>query len=112
MILFYCRFLSLQDIPRNVDRAPSRTFFTFRADLRKSQKRLLGISFRAMNNLLARMAFETEKHSELLNRVHLVNQGRMDSSQLDPKALHVLKQTVRLVKSSLIQIDLQSVILQ
>lgn len=100
-------FISLQDVPRNPDRAPSRTFYTWRATMEIACARACIMLYRTANNLLARMAHETAIHSELLHRVHLVNQGRMDSSQLDATSLHKLKRTVRIIEASLISIDSQ-----
>lgn len=102
-----CRFVSLQDVPRNADRAPSRTFYTWRATLHSSNVRAITMLYRSANNLLARMAAETSKNSELLRRVHLVNQGRMESSQLDATSLRKLRLTVRIFEASLIEIDSQ-----
>jgi len=100
-------FISLQDVPRNPDRAPSRTFYTWRATMETACARACVMLYRTANNLLARMAHETAMHSELLHRVHLVNQGRMDSSQLDAASLHKLKRTVRIIEASLISVDSQ-----
>lgn len=100
-------FVTLQDVPRNADRAPSRTFFTWRASLEAANIRATTMLYRTANNLLSRMAHETTMNAELLRRVHLVNQGRMDASQLDAAQLHKLKATVRITESALIDIDSQ-----
>jgi DNA-directed RNA polymerase III subunit RPC3 len=100
-------FVTLQDVPRNADRAPSRTFFTWRASLETANIRATTMLYRTANNLLSRMAHETTTNAELLRRVHLVNQGRMDASQLDAAQLHKLKATVRITESALIDIDSQ-----
>ena len=49
--------------------------------------------YRTANNLLSRMAHELESktNTELLRRVQLVNQGRMDASQLNASQLRKLK---------------------
>ena len=102
-------FVSLQDVPRNADRAPSRTFFTWRATLDMASTRISMILYRTANNLLSRMAHELESktNTELLRRVQLVNQGRMDASQLNASQLRKLKATVRITESALIGIDSQ-----
>lgn len=102
-------FVSLQDVPRNADRAPSRTFFTWRATLDMATTRISMILYRTANNLLSRMAHELESktNTELLRRVQLVNQGRMDASQLNASQLRKLKATVRITESALIGIDSQ-----
>lgn len=102
-------FVSLQDVPRNADRAPSRTFFTWRATLDMASTRVSMMLYRTANNLLSRMAHELESktNTELLRRVQLVNQGRMDASQLNASQLRKLKATVRITESALIGIDSQ-----
>ncbi|KAI8111617.1 hypothetical protein M9435_004117 [Picochlorum sp. BPE23] len=100
-------FVTLQDVPRNADRAPSRTFYTWRAPLDMATIRATIMLYRTANNLLSRMAHETSTNSELLRRVHLVNQGRMDASQLNASQLHKLKATVRITESALIDIESQ-----
>lgn len=67
------------------------------------------ILYRTANNLLSRMAHELESktNTELLRRVQLVNQGRMDASQLNASQLRKLKATVRITESALIGIDSQ-----
>lgn len=102
-------FVSLQDVPRNADRAPSRTFFTWRATLDMACTRVSMMLYRTANNLLSRMAHELESktNTELLRRVQLVNQGRMDASQLNASQLRKLKATVRITESALIGIDSQ-----
>lgn len=105
--MFRNGFVTLQDVPRNADRAPSRTFYTWRAPLDMATIRATIMLYRTANNLLSRMAHETSTHSELLRRVHLVNQGRMDASQLNSSQLHKLKATVRITESALIDIESQ-----
>lgn len=102
-------FVSLQDVPRNADRAPSRTFFTWRATLDMACTRVSLMLYRTANNLLSRMAhdLESKTNTELLRRVQLVNQGRMDASQLNASQLRKLKSTVRITESALIGIDSQ-----
>lgn len=102
-------FIALQDVPRNADRAPSRTFFTWRATFDIASTRVAIMLYRTANNLLSRMAHELESdtNAELLRRVQLVNQGRMDASQLNASQLRKLKATVRITESSLIGIDSQ-----
>lgn len=100
-------FVTLQDVPRNADRAPSRTFYTWRAPLDMATIRATTMLYRTANNLLSRMAHETSTNAELLRRVHLVNQGRMDASQLNASQLHKLKATVRITESALIDIESQ-----
>ena len=50
---------------------------------------------------------ESKTNTELLRRVQLVNQGRMDASQLNASQLRKLKATVRITESALIGIDSQ-----
>lgn len=49
-----CSYLALQDVPRTADHAPSRTFYTWRANVDGAIARLTSDLYRAAGNLHAR----------------------------------------------------------
>jgi hypothetical protein len=49
-------------VPRTADRAPSRTFYTFRCNIGSALGRLAADLYRAAGNLHARLAHELDKH--------------------------------------------------
>ena len=99
------RFVSLQDIPKNADRAPSRTNYTWRATIAGATARVACMLYRSAGNLLARMAAESKANKELFRRVELVNAGRMDKSQLDERAVAKLKMSMHVLQLSLLKLD-------
>ncbi len=69
--LLPCSYLALQDVPRTSDRAPSRTFYTWRADADATIARLTSDLYRAAGNLHARLSHEAKKQSELFELLDL-----------------------------------------
>lgn len=66
-----CSYLALQDVPRTNDRAPSRTFYTWRANADTTIARLTSDLYRAAGNLHARLEHEARKQSELWELLEL-----------------------------------------
>lgn len=64
-------YLALQDVPRTNDRAPSRTFYTWRANADTTIARLTSDLYRAAGNLHARLEHEARKQSELWELLEL-----------------------------------------
>ena len=100
-------YLGLQDIPRNNDRAPSKTFYTWRASVAAASSRLATELYRSAGNVLARLSAETLANTNLLEMVDLVTQGRMEQSQLDARALTRFKNVARTLETALVRLDLQ-----
>lgn len=100
-------YLGLQDIPRNNDRAPSKTFYTWRASVATASSRLASELYRSAGNVLARLSEETRSNSHLLEMVDLVTQGRMDASQLDAREVARFKNIIRTLETTLMRLDLQ-----
>jgi DNA-directed RNA polymerase III subunit RPC3 len=100
-------YLGLQDIPRNNDRAPSKTFYTWRADLGSASSRLATQLYRTAGNLLARLTRETEARAALTEMIELVGQGRLEPEQLDGRAVAGFRAVVRTLQTALVRLDLQ-----
>ena len=56
-----CSYLGLQDVPRTADHAPSRTFYTWRANMDAGIARVASDLYRAAGNLHARLTHELTK---------------------------------------------------
>lgn len=97
-------FLSLQDIPRHADRAPSRTFYTWRATAAGASVRVAQMLYKTAGNLLERLNFETTSNAALFKQIELVNNGRMDESQLDEHAVKRLKYAIFALELTLLRV--------
>lgn len=102
-----CRFISLQDIPKSADRAPSRTVYTFRATMAAVKARMGCMLYKTAGNLLSRLEKEMVKHSDLLERIKLVTEGSLDGSHLDVQKVAEVKAITSMVMASLVRIDSQ-----
>lgn len=60
-----CRYVSVQDVPRTADHAPSRTFYTFRIQTDAATVRLGAELYRAAANVHARLAHELAQRAEV-----------------------------------------------
>jgi DNA-directed RNA polymerase III subunit RPC3 len=100
-------YVGLQDIPRNNDRAPSKTFYTWRAALGAASTRLATELYRSAGNLIARLQSEAAVKPELTEMIELVSSGKMDRSQLNVDAVARFKAITQVLQTSLIKLDLQ-----
>ena len=100
-------YVELQDIPRNNDRAPSKTFYTWRAVPGSAIHRLAGQLYTSAVNVVARIKKETEGHSKLMDLVALVNQGQMEASQLNKEEVDALSGLLLVLQTSLMHLDMQ-----
>ena len=72
-------FVALQDIPRNADRAPSRTFYTWRATTPNAICTTAVMLYKASSNLLQNL--QDTLNSESWKDIHKRNEQRMDVDQ-------------------------------
>lgn len=99
----------MQDVPRTADHAPSRTFYTFRANYEIAAARLAADLYRAAGNVHARLAAELGANKELLDLVDLVADGQAPRSALAAHEgeLAVVKRNCALLEASLLHLDQQ-----
>ncbi|KAL4538963.1 hypothetical protein Ndes2526B_g02768 [Nannochloris sp. 'desiccata'] len=100
-------YVGLQDIPKNNDRAPSKTFYTWRAALGAASTRLATEMYRSAGNLIARLQSEAAVKPELTEMIEMVSSGKMDRSQLNVAAVAKFKAVTQVLQTSLIKLDLQ-----
>jgi DNA-directed RNA polymerase III subunit RPC3 len=100
-------YVGLQDIPKNNDRAPSKTFYTWRAALGAASTRLATELYRSAGNLIARLQSEAAVKPELTEMIEMVSSGKMDRSQLNVAAVSKFKAITQVLQSSLIKLDSQ-----
>jgi DNA-directed RNA polymerase III subunit RPC3 len=100
-------YIGLQDIPKNNDRAPSKTFYTWRAALGAASTRLATEMYRSAGNLIARLQSEAAVKPELTEMIEMVSSGKMDRSQLNVAAVAKFKAITQILQTSLIKLDLQ-----
>ncbi|GAB4814781.1 hypothetical protein N2152v2_001827 [Parachlorella kessleri] len=100
-------YVSIQDVPRTADHAPSRTFYTFHTDLDLAAARLSQDLYRAAGNVHARLAHELGQHREVLELLELVSSGQAPRSVLAQREeeLGRVKQVATLLESSLLHLD-------
>jgi len=101
-------FLSLQDIPRTADRAPSRTLYTWRANPAEAGAQLCGELYAGAGRVWSRIRHEMAREKELLD---LIEESRVKGEMnftLTPAqrtAAQRLKRSVDLLEASLLQLD-------
>lgn len=100
-------FISLQDIPRNPDRAPSRTSYTWRANLGATCTRMAINLYKAAGNLMTRLATEAESRAELCEMVEMVSSGLLDVAQLDRAAVEQMRRVMLALETAAVRLDVQ-----
>lgn len=68
-----------QDVPRTVDHAASRTFYTWRVDGAAVSKRVGEELLQAAANLRARLLHELTAHAEVFPLLHILSCGQQPS---------------------------------
>ncbi|NWR59027.1 RPC3 polymerase, partial [Bucorvus abyssinicus] len=61
-------FVSLQEIPKTPDHAPSRTFYLYTVNLPSTARMLLHRCYKSVANLIERRQFETKENKRLLEK--------------------------------------------
>jgi DNA-directed RNA polymerase III subunit RPC3 len=105
-------FLTLQDIPRNADRAPSRTVYTWRASLASASLRMALDLYKTAGNLMTRLATETLARAELFEMVELVSAGRLDPAQLNENELQKMQKVTRALETAAMRVDAQLILFE
>ncbi|XP_048584194.1 DNA-directed RNA polymerase III subunit RPC3 [Nematostella vectensis] len=81
--LFTEKFITMQEISRGTDYAPSRTFYLFSVDLKHLSRMLLERSYQTLGNLKSRRQSVLDENRRLLDK-----QERIDSMIVNLKAEH------------------------
>ncbi|KAL4423849.1 hypothetical protein ABPG75_001150 [Micractinium tetrahymenae] len=99
-------YLALQDVPRTADHAPSRTFYTWRANPGVVNARMASDLYRAAGNLHARLAHEMSKKEEL---VQLLEAPSVASHVLERREEEIaaLRAVTTRLEASLLDLDAQ-----
>ncbi|KAL4446224.1 hypothetical protein ABPG77_003031 [Micractinium sp. CCAP 211/92] len=99
-------YLALQDVPRTADHAPSRTFYTWRANAGVAKARMASDLYRAAGNLHARLAHEMSKKEEL---VQLLEGPSVASHVLERREQEIvaLRAVTTRLEASLLDLDAQ-----
>ncbi|XP_038078065.1 DNA-directed RNA polymerase III subunit RPC3-like [Patiria miniata] len=66
--MFSEHFVTMQEIPRTPDHAPSRTFFLFTVDVSQVSRMLLERCYKSLANVISRRAFETKENKRLIEK--------------------------------------------
>ncbi|NXI66372.1 RPC3 polymerase, partial [Anseranas semipalmata] len=61
-------FVSLQEIPKTPDHAPSRTFYLYTVNVQSSARMLLHRCYKSVANLIERRQYETKENKRLLEK--------------------------------------------
>ncbi|PSC73409.1 DNA-directed RNA polymerase III subunit RPC3 [Micractinium conductrix] len=99
-------YLGLQDVPRTADHAPSRTFYTWRANMDAGIARVASDLYRAAGNLHARLTHELTKQQEL---VDLLEDGHVAGHVLERRRdeIQMLRAVNTRLEASLMDLDFQ-----
>ncbi|KAI0217131.1 DNA-directed RNA polymerase III subunit RPC3 [Lamellibrachia satsuma] len=84
--MFGEQFVTITEVPRTPDHAPSRTFFLFSVNLSYVARMLIEQSYKAMFNLIMRREHETKENKRLLDKQQRVEAiaASLEQSGADP----------------------------
>lgn len=103
--LYRAGFVSLQDVPRTTDHAPSRTLYTWRVEIDAAADKLASELYKAALNVCLRLDFEYQRQKDILE---LVNKGMAQAVQRTHGAqLQKFQQTLIHLDSALLRLDSQ-----
>ena len=97
-----------QDIPKTNDRAPSRTFYTWRVDLGATAALIAAELYRAANNARMRLAHEVASHSdvdEILTQLAATGQLSHGLTERQRAEARYLRAAGERLEASLLQLD-------
>lgn len=115
-------FISLQEIPKTPDHAPSRTFYLYTVNVLSAARMLLHRCYKSVTNLIERRQFETKENKRLLEKsqrveaiIASVQATGAEEAQLqeieemitapERQQLETLKRNVNKLDASEIQVD-------
>ncbi|GIL79813.1 hypothetical protein Vretimale_12430 [Volvox reticuliferus] len=101
-------FVLLQDIPKTADRAPSRTFYTWRVSMPSICEATAGQLFQATGRVYQRLKFEMGKEKELLGLLESAKEAKTVNFTLTAaqrQAVTRLKRVSEVMETSLQHLD-------
>ncbi|KAG2453942.1 hypothetical protein HYH02_002145 [Chlamydomonas schloesseri] len=101
-------FVMLQDIPKTADRAPSRTFYTWRVNMQSLSDSTAAQLYRAAGRVWQRLKFELEKEKDLLALIESAKETRTVNFTLTTaqrQAVARLKRVSEVMETSLAHLD-------
>ncbi|XP_023238210.1 DNA-directed RNA polymerase III subunit RPC3-like isoform X3 [Centruroides sculpturatus] len=107
-------FITVQEIPRTPDHAPSRTFYLFHVDLVQLCRSLLDRCYKVMFNSICHREFINREHKRLLEKKQRVEaitatlqQSGADSTQIQEiQQTKAIKQTQQLLNDKDLHLEL------
>lgn len=101
------RYLQLQDVPRTADHAPSRTFYTWRANSDVAIARVASDLYRAAGNLHARLVHEIRRQQELLDELSQSGDRAPTVAERRKAEVAALKAVTSRLEAALLDLDAQ-----
>lgn len=101
-------FIMLQDIPKTNDRAPARSFYTWRVNIQAATERLGVELYRAAGNMRARLAHEMGRMKDLLELIERARaEGGLKHSftKTQRQQLERLQRVTQTLEVSLLRVD-------
>ncbi|CAI8030543.1 DNA-directed RNA polymerase III subunit RPC3 [Geodia barretti] len=106
-------FISLQEIPRTMDYAPSRTFYLFSVNLPSVARLLLERTYQALGNIVSRRMFEMKTHKRLLEKyaqyqeqmAQLKGRGEVEEEEIEEILTPDEKTTAEQVKKTIQKLE-------
>lgn len=101
-------YLMIQDIPKTSDRAPSRTFYTWRVSMLTLSDATAAHLYRAAARVYARLKFEVEKEKELVAMIESAKESKTVTftlTQAQRQAVARLKRVTEVMETSLQHLD-------
>ncbi|KAK2518131.1 Polr3c [Columba guinea] len=89
-------FVSLQEIPKTPDHAPSRTFYLYTVNVPAAARMLLHRCYKSVANLMERRQFETKENKRLLEKSQRVEAilASMQATGAEPAQLQEIEEMI------------------
>ncbi|XP_041465515.1 DNA-directed RNA polymerase III subunit RPC3-like [Lytechinus variegatus] len=103
--MFTENFITVQEIPRTPDHAPSRTFYLFTVDLCQVTFMLAERCYKSLINLMTRRHFESAENKRLIEKEQKVEAitASMQGSGADPAQLEEIEKTLTQLEKEQLQ---------
>ena len=104
--MFLAGFLSLQEIPKTSDRAPTRTFYTWKADHKGGCKRVASDLYSAAMRVWMRLSHEMSLEQEVMDIIEEGREGEMtiNLTPVQIQKLGRLRKVGQVLESSLLDL--------
>ncbi|XP_064620498.1 DNA-directed RNA polymerase III subunit RPC3-like [Lineus longissimus] len=103
--MFEEQFVTITEVPRTPDHAPSRTFYLFSVNMNIVVRMVLAMAYKTVYNLMVRRQHETNEHKRLLDKHQRVEAiaATLEQSGADPAQREEIEEMITPAEKSQLQ---------